>query len=417
MAATRFLGGRPALFRLAYALIAIALLTVLPPAALAAPPNDDFEDAIAIRLGQTVKGTITGATAEATYEGSERSVWYRFRATREGLVNVGLCGARFYSAIAVYVGRSLGSLRRFRYSEDGCRAGGFGVAFRPRRGRSYAVAVLGMAAPRVPRGSFRLRVASIPTPPNDDFADAVPLRVGSTLSGTTAGGTGEPGEPRRCCGFAHTVWYRLRVDTPSQVRLHACNRSHPRIAVYTGDRVNGLTEVSEFGICFVQFAAQPGVRYSVFVDDQGGWGTFRLSALAVTPPPNDDFVDATVITLGNTVSATTLYASREPSEPIDPEYPVAPFTVWFRLPVVSTTVIELDWSGSGDCGRGVDAVNVYTGEQLSQLQKVSQDDVPTMGPCAFRFDATPGVYSIRAAAGVHGEGNFQLTARAVQPQP
>src|SRR5215210_4978801 len=199
--------------------VAAVLWAAPATAGRSAPPNDDFQDAVAIRLGQTVKGTITAATAEAPYERSERSVWYRFRATREGMVNVGLCGARFYSAIAVYAGRSLGSLRRFRYSEDGCRAGGFGVAFRPRRGRSYAIAVLGMAAPRVPRGSFRLRVASIPTPPNDDFVDAVPLRLGSTLSGTTAGGTGERGEPRRCCGFAHTVWYRLRVGTPSQVRL------------------------------------------------------------------------------------------------------------------------------------------------------------------------------------------------------
>ena len=37
------------------------------------------------------------------------------------------------------------------------------------------------------------------------------------------------------------------------------------------------------------------VSYRVFVDDQGCWGTFRLSALEVTPPPNDDFADATGI--------------------------------------------------------------------------------------------------------------------------
>jgi hypothetical protein len=197
------------------------------------------------------------------------------------------------------------------------------------------------------------------------------------------------------------------------VRLKGCRG--PKLAVYTGDRVNRLTRVADHGFCYVQFSAQPGVTYHVVADDQGHWGKFRMTAIAVTPPPNDDFADATAITLGSTVSATTLYASREPGEPPTLYRPGRPHTVWFRLIVDATTGIQVDASRISEYSCSLlDGIQVYTGEQLNELQEVSQRFISAVGACgAFQFDAPPGVYSLRAEASVFGEGDFQLTARAV----
>lgn len=404
----------------AAACLAVSLLAAPAMAGRPAPPpNDDFKDAIAIRVGDTVRGTLRGAAVqrrEARYfhDRDTRVVWYRLRARRDELIDVNICGAKFASELAVFSGRSLGSLRQLRYQEGGCKDG-FGIALRARGGRTYSIGVAGADLPSSPLGSgrFRLRVASIPTPPNDDFADALPLRLGSTRSGTTAGSTGEPGEPRRCCGVLHTVWYRLRVAAAAQVRLHACSDGSPFIAVYTGRRVDRLTQVAFFRFCVVEFAAKPGVTYHVAVDDRNSWSAFRLSAFAGKPPPNDDFARATAIALGTTVSGSTSYASREPGEPIGSAGLPAPFTVWYRLAVVAPTVVEV----APSCGlrNRAGAVNVYTGEQLSELREVSKQlSAPEAGPCAFRFEAVPGIYNLRVEAGVFEEGEFELTTRSVE---
>lgn len=397
---------------IAFVLTCVALLG-MASAAEAAPANDDFDDATPIRVGQTIRGTINGATVqrgETGYKSPQaRSVWYRFRVKREVMVDVSLCGTTFSSEIDVYVGRSLGSLRRVRWTDNVCDRG-FGSAFRARPGRSYAIAVYGFSTPswRIRNGSFRLRVRSLATPPNDDFADAMPLRLGSTISGATAGATGERGEPRPCCGILHTVWYRLRVATPRQVRLDAC-RGNTRIAVYTGDHVNRLIGVADLGHCDVQFAAQPGVSYRVVVDDQGRWGRFRLSARTATPPPNDDFANATPITLGSRTSGTTRHATLEAGEPrYGGSYP---FTVWYRLTVLATTEIQLGVCPPGEVlGVGyAPTIDVYTGDQVSQLQHIAGNN------CQDRFVAPPGVYSIRAADSIGEDGSFVLSAQAVAP--
>jgi hypothetical protein len=358
---------------------------------------------------------------KAPHEGSGPSVWYRLRVKRDVMVDISACG-KFEPSIIVYRGRSLGSLRQLRYSDSVCRSG-FGIAFKARRGRSYAIEVLDEFPTPGLRGSFRLRVASIPTPPNDDFVDALPLRLGSTVGGTTAGGTGEPGEPRRCCGVLHTVWYQLRVATPGHVRLSACN---PRlydgttVAVYTGDRVSGLTRAAYYGTCFVGFAAQPGVTYRVVADDQGHWGRFRLSARTTTPPPNDNFADATAITLGTPVSATTRDATPEAGEPPNG----GAFTVWFRLAIAENTPIELTVANNepetllAPCEWRTPDIRVFRGDQLSQLEYIAANEGCFLqtNTLQARFNALPGIYSIWVA-GTSGEGNFTLRAAAVSAPP
>jgi hypothetical protein len=125
--------------------------------------------------------------------------------------------------VAVYTGRSLGGLRVVDFNNDGCRGGGGSrVTFTARRGRTYRIAVAGFAA----AGRFRMLVRAVPTPPNDDFLDAAPIRLGTSVGGTTENATRELGEPRHDGKSAdQTVWFRLRVDAPATVALDTCQHA------------------------------------------------------------------------------------------------------------------------------------------------------------------------------------------------
>ena len=107
-------------------LLAPACFCVLASGATAAPPpNDDLGQATPIRLGSTVRGTVTDATKQRDEARHGRlatagSVWFRLRAKRRVGVELRTCGADFDSILAVYGGRSLRSLSVVRFNNDGC---------------------------------------------------------------------------------------------------------------------------------------------------------------------------------------------------------------------------------------------------------------------------------------------------------
>ena len=280
------------------------------------------------------------------------------------------------------------------------------------RGRTYWIAVAGFA----PRGRFRLKVASVAVPPNDDFVDALPLRVGSTVSGETTNATREMDEPEiQIPGQegVHTVWYRFSVDSASAVRLDACGtRSRPDgagVALYTGGRVDRLTRIWDGRDepnephCSPQFTAQPGVIYRVaLVAARGAAGGFRPAARIPTPPANDNFADATPISLGTTINSTTHDSTREPGEPAN----WLRFTVWYRLSVTETTTVEIDM-----CRRlFFSKVDVYTGARVDQLTlaDVFQCEWP-------QSTLQPGVYSIQVAT--TSDEDFSFRPQPVAPPP
>ncbi|WP_157772497.1 matrixin family metalloprotease [Lacunisphaera limnophila] len=100
-----------------------------------APANDNFSNAIVLRLGNTrtlaVKGYNTNATKE-TGEPSHaddggtnpkpnpggRSVWWRWTSPAAGGVTLDTRGSYFDSLLGVYTGTSLGSLTRIASSDD-----------------------------------------------------------------------------------------------------------------------------------------------------------------------------------------------------------------------------------------------------------------------------------------------------------
>lgn len=252
-----------------------AALLAMAPSASAAPRNNNFANATTLRVGQTLKGNINGATKQAgepRHAGSlaNHTVWYRLRVSSKRAVLVSTCSASFDTVLAVYTGRSLRNLREIEFNNDGC-GDGSRVTFTARAGKTYRIAVAGF----VDRGTFRISAKRISVPPNDDFADGVPIAVGEGLTGTTRNGTRELREPG---SGAHTVWHRVRVDTARNVTLDACNNGYANITVYTGSAVDKLTRVTG-GSCSIRLAAQPGITYHLQLAGNGG---YRLN---VSPAP------------------------------------------------------------------------------------------------------------------------------------
>ena len=386
-------------------------------AALAAPSNDDFAQARSLRVGTTVKGSITGATkqrGEPRHANSlaKHSVWYRFRTRRKRAIALSTCRASFDSVVAVYTGRSLRALREVEFNNDGCvrSGGGSRVTFTARPGRTYRIAVAGFTR----RGSFPLKTTRVAVPPNDDFADAAPIRLGTTIASTTANATRELREPDHAPGVAEprTVWFRLTVASASTVRLNACNGSFPNLAVYTGGRLDRLTRLrvnypdNLYDFCAAQFAAQPGVTYRIAFFNYFGGG-FRLAARVANPPANDNFADATPITLGATINGTTRDATSEPGETDGRN------GVWYRLALAEPTTIQIDNCTSYP-PNGVQAFGIFRGAQVDQLTLVITP-YPSCSPSDSTNDVQldPGVYSIRAT----WPGDFSFRIQAVAPPP
>lgn len=130
------------------------------------------------------------------------------------------------------------------------------------KGQTYHVALAGVAANAlsVLRPWWRLR--------NDDFADALPLRVPGVYRGNMIDATPEVADP---VGWDMSVWWRLRVPrltgvtvtpVPDPVGSGWCDE--PPIYAYTGRRLGQLHRVSDAGYR-ARFMARAGVTYYVTV--------------------------------------------------------------------------------------------------------------------------------------------------------
>jgi hypothetical protein len=250
--------------------------------AAAAPRNDHFAQAATLRVGTSVNGAINGATAqrgEPRHANSiaDHSVWYQLRSKRKRAVGLDTCKSNFDTLLAVYSGRSLRSLKEVEFNNDACGAASE-VIFTARPGRTYHIAVAGF----VSRGKFTLRARKVDVPPNDDFADAVALTLEAPIVATTGNATRELREPRHGAGAAHTVWFRLSVQTAGTIGFDACNGYSPSLTFYTGRRVDALTRVAGGYGCRHRLDVVAGRTYRIVAESSGGGGSFRLTARAVS---------------------------------------------------------------------------------------------------------------------------------------
>lgn len=281
--------------------VALVLLLVLAPGAWAAPANDNFANAEDLGAGFPVV-TETWSNVDATEEAGEpydvfaagHSVWFQWEATTSEVVTIDTCNSEFSTSLTVFAGTELDTLAEVGY--DSSSNGRFcpdaaGVTFRPETGTTYSIMIdgNGFGFPEGPspvtQGSFELKVAKTPSPPNDNFADPVVLSGsvgGSSYSASTQGfnwnATKEAGEPDHGGdqGGA-SIWYEWTAPASGKAELGACSFSFDFfLGLYTGSSVGALTPVpleSRPVPCFINFVASAGTTYRIALDGKFDIGT------------------------------------------------------------------------------------------------------------------------------------------------
>lgn len=122
-------------------------LAVASPAMAAPPPNDSFADAQPVGIGIEYTGALTGATGELGEPdhggyGNSASVWFRYRAPRNGRLTVDTGGSEADTALAVYSGGRLSKLKLIGASAWSSPTGpGATVRLKVRRHRAYRIAI------------------------------------------------------------------------------------------------------------------------------------------------------------------------------------------------------------------------------------------------------------------------------------
>ena len=240
-------------------------LSSAPHARAEAPANDQFATpTILVGDPADVDLFASGSNVDATLEAGEpshagsnggASVWFRWRAPGDGTVTVDLAGSDFDTVLAVYTGNALGDLSPVVHNDDGDHDTGAGgpskAVFNTTAGTIYQIAIDGYAVSGLPpSGDLMIRISATAPPGNDAFDS--PIDLGSTLPILRSGdshwdSTIEPGEPQHAnTNSFGTTWYTWTAPEDGAVQIAATNTSSRRsvVAVYSGDSLDGLVEIS-----------------------------------------------------------------------------------------------------------------------------------------------------------------------------
>ncbi|MEO6351255.1 MAG: hypothetical protein ABIP53_11445 [Candidatus Limnocylindrales bacterium] len=306
---------------------------------------------------------------------------------------------------------------------------------RPSPGRGIAALSIAVAM-LVGASSSATAGPGVAAPPNDDFANAQAIARSAlpyTYEAVTSGATNQIDEPTNQCNpLKNTVWFKVKFATTTVVRADTIGSDYNTgIAVWTGTQIAGLTEVdcsvyvgplSQGGR--VAFTAKAGVRYSIQVGGDnssapfGGAMAFHLRK--VTPPANDAFKNATVVSLPYAASPKNVNATRQPNEAYNPCARLGA-SLWYRYtPGGSTTrTVQVSLAGSE-----IDTMlAVYSGTQLDDVNLVGCDDdtideagTSSIYQSLMTFKAVPGRQYDIAIGGYYGQnGQLQLSIKTVTP--
>ncbi len=384
------------------------------------PPNDDFADALPL-TGATAdfEGGLFGATSEPASAGiaAIADTWWVWTAPRDGVVRIGFPHPDASPSVNVFTGgtlETLTSIAGFPGTPQTPPHAGFiasaGTTYRFRISSSLPAAV-----------AFRLRLETLAAPPNDAFADRIPI-LGEivTVKGSATGATREAGEPVHG-GFpgSGTLWWSWTAPDTGQVLVGA-ERPAPGswIAAYTGANVAALTPV---------VGARPsnpysralllncigGVTYHFAVE--GSLATPREVALEVTflrRPANDDFAAAQRLE-GATVDigGTSIAAGIEPGEPSSPNFPPLAASRWWTWIAPQDATAHLTLTSGTE-----ERLEVFQGGALAGLEPTPNAYAPHSptrdGPVQrWRFHVRAGsAYHIRVASHEPG-GDYRLQLR------
>ncbi|MBI2925797.1 MAG: hypothetical protein HYY24_08855 [Verrucomicrobia bacterium] len=226
------------------------------------------------------------------------------------------------------------------------------------------------------------------------FANRLPfLPSGATLN--NCGATKEVGEPDHfgATGGA-SVWWSWTATTNGGMRLLLTPQlGKTLVAVYTGDRVDQLVEVSS-GRDQVLFYARAETTYSIALDTApGDCGQWSMVTYPESAPSNDRFADRLPLVGARvSVSAVNEAGRSEPGEPPHAGFP-ANRSLWWSWTAPETGEHAVSLDGYAWPPR----LAIYTGDRLDQLQLVAARAGAVNRPAQLTFRATAGrTYAIAA---------------------
>ena len=298
-------------------------LTIQSPAL----PNDDFASPFVLTgAPTTAHGVNLGATAEAGEPGhagepARSSLWYRWQAPADGEYAFEVCGD-FVNRMTIYTGTALTALTKREASRsagapeaNGCFTSA--AELTANGGTTYRIVVDGVTAGQTTdqAGGYDLAIGEAGIPPvNDDFADAIPLTLGTILTGgTNIGATKEPGEPNHDANAAgHSVWYSFDPPDADRVAVDSCASDIATVAgVYTGSAVNGLSTV----------ATGDGCRGAIWIPDPAKIYYVAIDAAANDLGGDTGDLEVSVVDEPVPVIPPTEPPTEPPTTPVNPGQP------------------------------------------------------------------------------------------------
>lgn len=275
--------------------------------------------------------------------------------------------------------------------------------------------------------------SSAAPPSNDNFADATPVTSLPFIDAiNTTEATIEPGErspSSACTGTAyvgHSVWYKY---TPSTAEVLAADTFGSTFDTVLAVYMPGVTETLLLETACdaqgyqseVSFPAVPGTTYyfqiTGWLEDSGDLRFNLRSGLSHSPPPNDHFADATLITDSPFYDdGNTTYATMESGEPQPACGVNADHSVWYEFTPTTTVTVDADTFGS-DFDTTLAA---YTGSSLTSLTLVACNDDSGSLQSRVSFNAQDGLSHYFQVSGWNGSAGylrFQLATGPPTPAP
>lgn len=380
----------------------ISLLTfgiLLSGAALAAPANDSFTNAVVISGLSGISTTIdiTDATAETNEPvhaeaGPFHSIWWQYTAPTNGLLALDtLQSEEFDTVLGVYTnGSSISNLIEVASNDDNddddIRSR---VTLDVLQGETYWIAVDGYDDSEFGNAVLSWEALLQEGAGSDLFADATAISGNSGLSATTdtSGASAEIGESSHAGdGPYHSVWWKYTATTNGVLELNTWYSDadfDTLLAVYTGNEVSALTEVasndqsneSDQSQTFLEVFL--GETYWITVDGYDNTtGNAVLSwsfqsGSTLQRPANDDFMNAILISsnAGTSDPINTVLATSEAGEP-EHDGSGGFNSVWWQYTAPDNGITLIDSFGSD-----FDTVlGVYTGSMVSALTTLLSND-------------------------------------------
>jgi hypothetical protein len=324
-----------------------------------APENDDFDAAIVVESLDSGFGADTTAAGRSgddpTCAGRDAAtVWYRFTATENITVLANTFGSDYDTVLSVYTG-SRGALTPVACNDD-AQGVQSAVRFDAVAGETYFLMVGNFSGG--PGGSLSLFLgAAPPPPPNDEIADAIVIEdVRFRHDTDTRAATTAAGDPD-CFGRGPTVWYRFTAVRSRAIVATTFDSDYDTtLAVFRGSSPDALSPLAcndDTGgtrSSRVRFEAIAGETYFImvgaFASGPGGFLVFSL-APALPTAPNDDFDDATAVTVLPFVDGRdTSGASASADDPSCEATGRLGATVWYRFRATEDMTLLANTFGS-----------------------------------------------------------------------